>query len=68
MVELLLFKGANIHEKLDDGFTCFHIACYNGFNDIVDILLDNNADVNVGNVDNITGLHLACQQGYFDVV
>ena len=50
---------------LQDGMTPFHIACENGFLEIVSFLLRNGAIIRMGGVD---GMMLACSQNHFDVI
>lgn len=43
LVKELLEQGADINTiEPERGFTCLHIACQNGDDDVVDVLLDHN--------------------------
>ena len=67
IVELLLSKGANVNEKVDnsEGATALHYAAHEGHKEIVELLISKGANVNegVGNSYNLrawgsTALHL----------
>ncbi|XP_055848447.1 uncharacterized protein LOC129913682 [Episyrphus balteatus] len=61
IAKILLDKGANIHAKTYlDRSTALHIACEEGFANLVEILLEYQADINCLNVDG-TPLHCAAR-------
>ncbi|XP_060738826.1 tankyrase, TRF1-interacting ankyrin-related ADP-ribose polymerase b isoform X3 [Tachysurus vachellii] len=64
VTELLLRKGANIHEKNKDFMTAFHMAAERAHNDVLEVLQKHGAKVNA--VDNLgqTGLHRAALAGH----
>lgn len=62
IVELLLSKGANVNEKVDNsgGVTALHYAAQEGHKEIVELLLSKGADVNAKTKNRkYTPLHLA---------
>ena len=49
MVQYLLSKKANIHQKDKDGWTALHNACSRGFLPVARLLLERGAHVNAQN-------------------
>jgi ankyrin repeat protein len=45
-----------------------HVACQEGYSQIVSKLLEHNGDVNRCNNDGMSPLYLACQEGHLQVV
>jgi ankyrin repeat protein len=69
IVELLLNKyKAIVDLSTFDGSTPLHVACENGFTDIVQLLITSQANVNAKMNDGTTALMLACQNGHLAVV
>ena len=69
IVELLLKKyKAIVDLSTFDGSTPLHVACEQGFTDVVQLLIDHQANVNAKMNDGTTALMLACQNGRESVV
>ena len=59
-LEKLIQSGASINAQNGYGNSALHIACKNGFNDVVTLLLKNNAMINLQNKKGSTPMHFAC--------
>jgi len=69
IVELLLNKyKAIVDLSTFDGSTPLHVACEQGFTDVVQLLIDHQANVNAKMNDGTTALMLACQNGHYPIV
>ncbi|CAF1146844.1 unnamed protein product [Adineta ricciae] len=69
IVELLLNKHkAVVDLSTFDGSAPLHVACENGFADIVQLLISAQANVNAKMNDGTTAVMLACQNGHLPVV
>uniref|UniRef100_A0A671M4C9 Poly [ADP-ribose] polymerase n=1 Tax=Sinocyclocheilus anshuiensis TaxID=1608454 RepID=A0A671M4C9_9TELE len=64
VTELLLRKGANIHEKNKDFMTPFHVASERGHNDVLEVLQKHGAKVNAVDTLGQTALHRAALAGH----
>ncbi|XP_056110771.1 tankyrase, TRF1-interacting ankyrin-related ADP-ribose polymerase b isoform X3 [Rhinichthys klamathensis goyatoka] len=64
VTELLLRKGANIHEKNKDFMTPFHVAAERGHNDALEVLQKHGAKVNAVDTLGQTALHRAALAGH----
>ncbi len=62
-VSKLLKEGADINDKTLDGDTVLHVACYEGFDDLVEYLLDHFARPNAKDKTGRTPLHIAARRG-----
>ena len=56
MAELLLDRGADAGQALQNGMTALMSACYNGHRDVAELLLDRGADVGQAMQDGMTAL------------
>jgi hypothetical protein len=65
VVKLLIFRGADLAKKNEDGDTALHRACLNESDDVVQALVDSEADVNAQNNKGQTALMLAAQNLLF---
>ncbi|CAH1153955.1 unnamed protein product [Phaedon cochleariae] len=66
IVEELLKRGANIHDKNDEGGTALHWAAFKGTVKILNNLLEKGAKVNDQDIYGDTPLHWAAEQGHLD--
>ncbi|KAM9446412.1 tankyrase, TRF1-interacting ankyrin-related ADP-ribose polymerase b [Clarias gariepinus] len=64
LTELLLRKGANIHEKNKDFMTAFHVAAERAHNDVLEVLQKHGAKVNAVDTLGQTALHRAALAGH----
>ena len=64
----LLDKGAEIHARMNEGFTPLIVASMLGNREVVQVLLDRGAEVDAGKDDGATALMLAAQDGHKEVV
>ncbi|XP_062873525.1 tankyrase, TRF1-interacting ankyrin-related ADP-ribose polymerase b isoform X2 [Trichomycterus rosablanca] len=64
VTELLLRKGANIHEKNKDFMTPFHVAAERAHNDVLEVLQKHGAKVNAADTLGQTALHRAALAGH----
>ncbi|XP_048357862.1 unconventional myosin-XVI isoform X3 [Sphaerodactylus townsendi] len=67
-VRNLLSNGGSVNQKNSEGVTLLHIACANGYKDVVSLILDHGANVNVVDNHYWTPLHLAAKFGQANVV
>lgn len=70
MVELLIEKGIDVHQKTPAGKTALHFNAADGRSDqprITEMLLKAGIDVHACKVDKQSALHLACRSGYEEV-
>lgn len=68
MVELLLTKGANVHDKHKDGIPSLHIAFREGHLKVVGLLLSRGASTRDKDKDGYTPLSIASHLGHFEIV
>jgi serine/threonine-protein phosphatase 6 regulatory ankyrin repeat subunit B len=68
IVELLLDRGANIHEKNNKGINALMCASSEGHKDIVELLLDRGANIHEKNNNGINALIYASSKGHKDIV
>lgn len=68
IVELLLDRGANIHEKNNNGINALIYASSKGHKDIVELLLDRGADIKEKDCVGSNALLYASYYGHRDVV
>ena len=66
-VQKLLDKGADINDKTIDGDTVLHVACYEGFADLVNQLLEHFARPNARDESGRTPLHIAAARGHMEL-
>uniref|UniRef100_A0A2C9K305 Uncharacterized protein n=1 Tax=Biomphalaria glabrata TaxID=6526 RepID=A0A2C9K305_BIOGL len=59
VLKYLLYKGANVNQRNNDGHSALHRAAANSKRDFVEVLLKHGAHVNVKNFGGRTPLHLA---------
>uniref|UniRef100_A0AAR2IQQ3 Poly [ADP-ribose] polymerase n=1 Tax=Pygocentrus nattereri TaxID=42514 RepID=A0AAR2IQQ3_PYGNA len=64
VTELLLRKGANIHDKNKDFMTPFHVAAERAHNDVLEVLQKHGAKVNAVDTLGQTALHRAALAGH----
>ncbi|XP_066509234.1 poly [ADP-ribose] polymerase tankyrase-1-like isoform X2 [Hoplias malabaricus] len=64
VTELLLRKGANIHDKNKDFMTPFHVAAERAHNDVLEVLQKHGAKVNAVDTLGQTALHRAALSGH----
>ncbi|XP_030647094.1 tankyrase, TRF1-interacting ankyrin-related ADP-ribose polymerase b isoform X2 [Chanos chanos] len=64
VTELLLRKGANVHEKNKDFMTAFHVAADKAHNDALEVLQKHGAMVNAVDTLGQTALHRAALAGH----
>ena len=67
IVELLIAKGADVHEKAKDGTTPLLIATLLGHKEIAELLIAEGANVNAKDMNGLTPLHRATYQGYKEI-
>ena len=67
VVELLLTKGADIHQAQEEGATPLHIAAQHGRLAIAELLVSKGADVNLAARHGSTTLHIVAQNGHFAI-
>ncbi|XP_053084895.1 tankyrase, TRF1-interacting ankyrin-related ADP-ribose polymerase b isoform X1 [Pangasianodon hypophthalmus] len=67
VTELLLRKGANIHEKNKDFMTAFHVAAERAHNDVLEVLQKHGAKVNAVDTLGQTALHRAALAGHIQI-
>ncbi len=63
----LISIGIDINKQNKYGYTALHIACSNGFFNIVKILIENKANIHLVNCYNKTSFQLAYRYKYFDI-
>lgn len=63
MADILARRGADVNVPNVNGYTALHIACENGFENVVDSLLTNKANVNHQDKNGQSALHAACKMG-----
>lgn len=68
MVQFLIDKGANVHDKDEYGYTALHVASMNGKNEVVQLLIEKGADVHAKDQYGYTALHVAGMDGKHEVV
>ena len=68
IAERLLFFGASIDVKTEDGETALMLASYKGYHNIVEMLLDKGANVDFRNNFGETALFYAARRGFPTVV
>ena len=68
VVELLLTRGANIHDKDDDGWSPISLATWNGHVKVVELLLSKGANIHDKNSNGQSPIMLASLSGYVDMV
>lgn len=65
---LLLSDSVVVDQQAADGSSSLHVACQEGYFDIVKLLLASGADQNLQAKDGFTPLISACQNGHLDIV
>ena len=68
IVEMILDRGFDIHDKNNDGVTILHCAVMNNHTDIVEMILENGVDINSKDNDGRTALNYAAQFGHMNAV
>ena len=58
------FRGANTHEKAEDGSIALHLASNSGVKRIVQMLAGNSYTINMADAQSWTALHMAASRGY----
>ncbi|KYO41301.1 unconventional myosin-XVI isoform D [Alligator mississippiensis] len=67
-IRQLIGNGGSVNQKNDEGVTLLHMACANGYKDVVSLILDHGADLNVVDNQYWTPLHLAAKYGQTNLV
>ena len=61
LVQALHFQSEKVHLNLGFNETALHVACKEGYCDIIEILLDKGADVQAVNDSKCTPIHIVCR-------
>ncbi len=68
IVELLISKGARVHDKNNEDAAPLHIASDRGHLKVVELLLSRGASVHDLHNKNATPLYIASQHDYIDII
>ena len=54
----MFLQGANIESKTNDGYTPLHLACFDGYLDIIQYLISQGANIESKTQERYTPLHI----------